>query len=212
MLPTHPPNKAMKRTLDNPDLFPFFDAIRYSIALLLTAVLAPLILIVMPEKKAISMEYRIVQSVSFWLIALFLAVVAGCSDEQQPKKQVLDKKMELKVDAKLMGISKHAGLTYTDMHLQKDLNCLIDDSSDLCKLYKQALLDAMPVFEKIKHDGQLSKELFYFAIFLPYDDSGDLIKKEWEIGLFSSLSKCQEIEVMARNSNIPTRKCNAISR
>lgn len=165
---------------------------------------------------------------SIFILFITWVLLSACARE----KPTDEKKLDLIVDRKLTEISADAGVIYTSMHLQKDLNCLdqisIIDSIDgkigsielkkiiqnskrasqnICDLYQKALSETEPVFNEIKQTNSLLQNLYFFSIYLPNHDSGDLTMREEVIGLFSSLEKCERIELLARSYDIPTRKC-----
>lgn len=164
---------------------------------------------------------------SIFILFITWVLLAACTKE----KPADEKKLALKVDKKLTEISVHAGLIYTSLHLQKDLNCLaannissIDSTKakkilqnatrrfqNICDVYQQALSETEPVFNEIKQANSLLPKLYFFQIYLPKygsnDLTNDLIMREEDIGLFSSLEKCERIELLARSYDIPTRKC-----
>jgi len=168
-----------------------------------------------------------------YLFVVFL-ILLGCGREEPNP----DQKLQLRVDRRLTEISGYAGVLFTMMHLKKDLYCLAADKislknfendptdspeerkvndllhnlvnrfSRICQFYGEAISETTPVFEEIKQRGSLPTKLYYFSIYLPDDNDNGSTKKEEDIGLFSSLAKCETIEMIARENNIPTRKCN----
>ncbi len=179
-----------------------------------------------------------IQTDKIWQVAIswfiFLIVIFGCSQDEIENEKIL----ELKADEKIFEISEHVGVIYTSIHLQKDLNCLIsekmsatdlhvkkeqsseatngkeilkkiiNDYSKICHFYEKVIEETTHVFEKIKLDEILPNETFSFMIYLADVDGNEFTKKEEEIGLFLSLDSCEKIEGLAREYNIPTKKCS----
>lgn len=160
---------------------------------------------------------------SIFILFITLVLVSACTKE----KPTDEKKLGLIVDKKLTEISAHAGLIYTSMHLQKNLHCSVADQislqdsieakkilqnvtryfQNICDFYQEALSETTPIFNEIKQRNSLLEKLYFFSIYLPDDDDNDFTMKEEDIGLFSSLEKCEKIESLARSYDIPTRKC-----
>jgi len=139
---------------------------------------------------------------SIFILFITLVLVSACTKE----KPTDEKKLDLIVDKKLTEISAHAGLMYTSMHLQKDLNCLAADQISLkdsieakkilqnvtrrfrniCDFYQQALSETTPIFNEIKQRNSLLEKLYFFSIYLPYGDNSEFTMREEDIGLFFS--------------------------
>lgn len=150
-------------------------------------------------------------------VIFFLAMVFlfGCNQ----KESKVENKLNLKVDSELSKISLEAGVIYTDIHLEKELNCLVVTDTPAmhylkslgaslekeCKFFTEALNEALPVFEKIKQEKTLPEDLYAFIVFLP-TETEETYKSE-TIGLFSSLQSCERIESIAREYDIPLKKC-----
>ena len=79
------------------------------------------------------------------------------------------------------------------------------EASSLCDLFSHAEREAAATFDQIKKEGRLLDEQYFFSIFTS-GDSGDGFHKD-DIGLFSAVDKCKQLEQEAFRQGIPVKQC-----
>lgn len=84
---------------------------------------------------------------------------------------------------------------------------IVAESEAMCNLYIMAENEARTVFDEIKSHKWLLDHQFMFSLFVSKDGASEGAFSEEEVGLFSSLESCEKVEMVARDYNIPTRKC-----
>lgn len=84
---------------------------------------------------------------------------------------------------------------------------LVAEQEGLCKLFEMAVDETKTTFDEIKNRKKLLNQQYVFSIIQSNNDDHDGALTEEEIGLFSSFESCSKVEKVARDYNIPTRKC-----
>jgi len=163
------------------------------------------------------------RNISIVLFAAILIFGASACTEEKPKSTA-SKKLAIELDPILIEVNGLvAGLDVT-VRLNKIMNCMLANSysglqgegvwkeivteqEGLCKLFELAENETRLAFDEIKSRKKLLNRQFVFSVFLSRMGDYDGAFVEEEIGLFSSFNSCAKVEKVARDYNIPTKKC-----
>lgn len=170
------------------------------------------------------------QCLSFLLLLILLS---SCSDKpSSDTPSTKDAKPQIQIDEQLMKISMYAGVMQVTLSTGAMTQCLLVDSlkqvqdrevekgndmgnlmlqdmmaeaTSLCDLFSHAERETKATFDQIKREGRLLDEQYFFSIFTS-GDSDDGFHKD-EIGLFSTVETCKQLEQKAFRQGIPVKQC-----
>jgi len=158
-----------------------------------------------------------------------LVCLAACS-EKVADNTINNELSSIKPDPAIENVNKTAAYMEFDIRVNKYGRCKYKHSIDkikngndpiindlnlymegLCAVYSIAEEKIRPTFTNIKSENKMPDESYVFSIFTYYDNDkniADAVYEESEIGLFQSLETCEDVENVAREYKIPTRKCD----
>ncbi|MDH5651293.1 MAG: hypothetical protein OEZ39_05415 [Gammaproteobacteria bacterium] len=158
----------------------------------------------------------------FLIPATLVISIAGCNNESDSIKNNESNKM---LDEKLSKISFEIASIFSNIKINKDVQCAIADSFEtqtskstginemplmqeifkkpriVCDLNSMAYTYVLPTIEDIKKADKLPDDLYTFSYI---ESSGEPANV---IGVFSSLQQCQKVENYAHDHSIYTKKC-----